>query len=201
MCSEFKMIPDEDLECVLEIVRARRAVVELPARPARNRSAYPKSVAPVVVPLEGDFVLREMIWGYERPWLKAPIFNTRADTAMSQEGRNMWRDSLEHRRCIIPTLGFFEPHKTERTVSERTGRTIKQKFLFTSPLGPLLFIAGIYEDGHFSMMTTAPNACVEQIHNRMPVVLHQDELDLWSGSSYERVFDRDGFALEPTRVV
>jgi len=65
----------------------------------------------------------------------------------------------------------------------------KDKFLFRKPEEKILYMAGIIstfrdesgdEYNAFVILTTAANECVEPIHDRMPVILTQDEIDLWT---------------------
>ncbi len=40
---------------------------------------------------------------------------------------NMWADSLQHRRCVVPSYGFYEPHRTDTHPSSKTGKPIKDQ--------------------------------------------------------------------------
>ena len=48
---------------------------------------------------------------------------------------------------------------------------------------PVLFMAGFcrqYEDGeHFVILTTAANASMEPVHDRMPLILERQEIAEW----------------------
>ena len=48
---------------------------------------------------------------------------------------------------------------------------------------PILFMAGFsrrYEDGeHFLILTTAANRSMEPVHDRMPLILEQEEIREW----------------------
>lgn len=102
---------------VLDIIREIEVGVPFnfePDWPARRARAYPKSAAPLIVPDfdtaggipslgAGDLSARELIWGFEESWKPGVVFNTRIESAM----RPTWRESMEHRRCIIPVSAFF----------------------------------------------------------------------------------------------
>ena len=130
-----------------------------------------------------------MVWGFPQfGGRKGVIFNTRIESAPESA---FWRESLAKRRCVIPTNGFFE--------WQHGGPQDRQRYLFTTPDEPILYLAGIYQnyssaapgDGpqaaravalvnrRFSIMTTAPNASISDVHNRMPIVLRACELDEW----------------------
>ncbi|MDR1359009.1 MAG: SOS response-associated peptidase family protein [Coriobacteriales bacterium] len=107
----------------------------------------------------------------------------------------MWTESLAHRRCIVPTFGFFEPHQSETFINPRTGKANKQRYFFSEPSSPVLFIAGIHAGDRFSLMTTEPNDIMRPIHNRMPVVLRQEELDTWLYGDYLSLANRSSVVL------
>ena len=47
----------------------------------------------------------EMSWGFPQYQKKGLLINARAETALE---RKMFRDSVLHRRCIIPAKQFYE---------------------------------------------------------------------------------------------
>jgi putative SOS response-associated peptidase YedK len=143
---------------------------------------------------------RPMVWGYpgfdER---RSVIFNARIEQAAQ---RPMWRESFALRRCVVPTSGFYEWRRgNSRAASHnnRTGSRGKEKLLFTVQDKPVLYLAGIYRGfsaptetdspaviqavsslhNRFSIMTTAANASISDVHDRMPVILRQNELEEW----------------------
>lgn len=121
---------------VFQIIQGIEAGVPLdfePDWPARRSQAYPKSAAPLIVPDfdtaggaptlgAGSLSARELSWRFEEGWKTGMVFNTRIESAM----RPTWRESMEHRRCIIPVSAFFETHREETVVSQWTGRPIKR---------------------------------------------------------------------------
>ena len=53
------------------------------------------------------------------------------------------------------------------------------QWFFALPGGGALFLAGVYQDERFSIATTAPNADVAPVHDRMPVMLGPKEIHPW----------------------
>ena len=51
-----------------------------------------------------------MRWGFSNPYKKGLIINARSETARD---KNLFRESVMERRCIIPASGFYEwdPYK------------------------------------------------------------------------------------------
>lgn len=199
MCGQFLLIPQEIVDEIIKEVEAGSSINLMPDWPATEQSAYPKTEVPVIVPEGEHLVSAIMKWGYEVSWNKNVIFNTRSDTVL-QPKNTMWTESFRNRRCIVPTFGFFESHQSETYIDVRTGKERKQQYLFKAPNTPVLFVAGIYEQRHFSLMTTEPNAVMESIHIRMPVVLAQDELDIWLRGDYESLLDRSATRLVANKV-
>jgi putative SOS response-associated peptidase YedK len=126
-----------------------------------------------------------LTWGYAVDWQRNPVFNTRIESALS--GRGMWRASIEQRRCVVPTAGFFEPHAQEKIASRRTGRPVKRPYLFGRADGTPTLLAGVFDKGQCSIVTTQPNASVAPVHNRMPLVLEPAEALTWIGGSLDDI--------------
>lgn len=196
MCGRALIVPKEVVDQIVQDIIRKRVAEYLPDWPAVRRSIYPSDVASLIVPQGGSLASKEMQWGFEVSWSKRPLFNTKVETAMRTDDSNMWRDSLLNRRCVLPTFGFFESHDTETYLNPQTNRSNKQQYLFTTPNSPYTFLAGIYQDDRFSLMTTEPNASVKPVHDRMPVVLVQQELDIWFNGDFTSLFDRSALALK-----
>ncbi len=182
--------------------RAVEAVRRL-FRVSSNRAAvfqpkdaiFPGHMAPVVRRAQdGERELVELSWGFVLPQpAKAPrrVTNTRDDKMDSR----FWRDSLEHRRCLVPATSFCEPNGDVKPATWNWFAIND-----ATDLRPLFAFAGIWsvwngalkKDGPpvsldvFSFMTTTPNALVETVnHERMPVVLVGEEAQtLWMDRSF-----------------
>lgn len=127
-------------------------------------------------------VLARARWGVERVIGKKPDgsmkmatpFNTVSETAMAKPS---WRKSLTERRCIVPATGFYEwtgPKSDRRPIH------------FTRRDGKPLLLAGVFDEAKgddrplaFSVLTTTPNATLELIHDRMPVILDVEQALAW----------------------
>lgn len=122
---------------------------------------------------------RRMKWGLVPFWDKsekpkvAPI-NARSEEVLTKPA---FRQSVQRRRCLVVADGFYEwrkldeHHKLPFHIQLRGGRG----FAF----------AGIYEAATslrpetFAILTTTPNALMEPIHNRMPVILDGEAAAAW----------------------
>jgi putative SOS response-associated peptidase YedK len=100
--------------------------------------------------------------------------NARIETAPEREA---FRTAWATRRCVVPADGFYEWGGSSRA---------RRPVWFHDPAGrPLLFAAlwGKDDAGQlaFSILTTAANGPVAALHERMPVVVPEDELARWLG--------------------
>ena len=115
-----------------------------------------------------------MTWGFEKYDGKGLIINARAETA---EEKRIFRECVRNRRILIPASGFYEWDRD------------KNKVTFTLDNSPVIFLAGFYQrtedapDGRYVILTTAANASMEPVHDRMPLMI--EERDINTGLSDE----------------
>ena len=95
------------------------------------------------------------------------VINARAETVCEKP---MFRSSMAGRRCVIPASGYYE------------WDAARHKYFFQLPDNPL-YMAGIYDNvegqDRFVVLTTAPNKTVQDIHDRMPLILTHDQVRPW----------------------
>ncbi|MGH2863097.1 MAG: SOS response-associated peptidase [Solirubrobacteraceae bacterium] len=122
-------------------------------------------------------------WGLVPSWAKdtrvgVKMINARAETLAE---RPAYRRAFERYRCLIPADGFYE----WQTVP---GEKRKQPFHVTTAGGGLFAFAGLWSVWHrgepeelrsATIITTAANAAVAPIHDRMPVILPAEAEALW----------------------
>ena len=126
----------------------------------------PTAKAPVLLAGKRGTVPALMSWGYRTA--SSLVINARTETVAEKP---LFRESIASRRCVVPSTGFFE------------WDAAKQKFFFTLPGEPALYMAGLWtqRDGIscYTILTTAANASMQPIHDRMPVVLPHSKLQAW----------------------
>jgi len=142
----------------------------------------PTSSVPVIRQSpEGDRVADLLKWGLIPHWAKdqtigAKLNNARSETVAEKPS---FRDAFKRRRCIVPASGFYE---------WKVMSAWKQPYYITLKSGEPLAMAGLWESWHgetgelvrtFCILTTAANSLMEQIHDRMPVLLHPDDFACW----------------------
>jgi putative SOS response-associated peptidase YedK len=122
-----------------------------------------------------------MRWGLIPSWAKdmtigSKMINARAETVAEKPA---FRRPLRSQRCLVPASGFFE--------WKRDGDGKTPHFIHL-PEEPLFAFAGLYDvwrdpDGRtiksYTILTTAPNTLMAEIHNRMPVILRREDEDEW----------------------
>lgn len=164
------------------------------AAPTRVVEAYvPQyNIAPseglVVVTNESPGTMDVFQWGFVPEWaddpddVPAPI-NARRETVTEKP---MFRDAVEHRRCLVLADGFYEwqgnrGHKQPYRVC----REDRQPFAFAglwshwTPHEDAASTDGAEERRTTTILTTEANAVVEPIHDRMPVILEPNEEATW----------------------
>lgn len=120
--------------------------------------------APVMEMQNGNLVLTEKHWGYQTEDGHL-VINARAETIRE---KYMFYSDMENRRILIPCDSFFE------------WNIRKEKYTFERPDGAPMFLAGICnEKGDFVILTTQANASVNDVHDRMPLILEKDQVMLW----------------------
>lgn len=218
MCGRYVIDVTDDLsgiKTIIEEAQRRAQEMENSARGkgyplVKTGEIFPGDTAAVLLPSALDqpeslLSAYPMTWGYPgfAKSKSSRIFNARIEQAVQKP---IWRDSILTRRCIVPSNGFYEWKK-----SDSAAKAKKQKCLIRLKEQPMLYMAGIYrnlsareldESGYevpracFSILTTQPNRLISEIHDRMPVVLLQSELDQWLYGDWESLANRDELELE-----
>jgi putative SOS response-associated peptidase YedK len=149
-----------------------------------NRKAgeiFPTNSAPILAAFRENVEPELAVWGFPKFNAKGVIINARAESVLE---KRTFRESVMNRRCVIPSNGFYEWDSS------------KQKFYFRRNESDILYMAGIYnyyqEECRFVILTTNANESMEQIHDRMPVVLESDEIEQWisDNNSTSRILNK-----------
>jgi len=142
----------------------------------------PTQPAPVVILQGGTRLVEMMRWGLVPFWAGKPgakrpplMINARTE---SLETKPMFRDALERRRCLVPADGFFEwKHEGKHAQPMYIHREPRRLFAFAGLWAKAKTESG--EQLSFTIITGPPNALVEPIHDRMPVVLDPSAYAAW----------------------
>lgn len=206
MCVRMCPLTADEAQAVLD-ARQRAGVhaIQLIERPDPVDDAHPGSTMPVYVPDgAGGLAVVRLAWGFPLGDKPHAVFNTRIESALEhlRQGCGMWANAIANGRCLVPVRAFYEGHMTERAPSPATGRQVKRPYRFRLPDARAFLIAAVQEDGHFSIVTTRPNASVASVHDRMPLVLGPGESSIWLGPDFASLADRSALPLasEPERL-
>jgi len=135
-------------------------------------------------PETGARHLDRLWWGLIPHWIKEPSPRLKPINATAERVASapMFRAAYSRRRCLVPVDNFFEWAK-------RPGKGPKQPYAIAMKSGEPFALAGIWESWRhpesgevvrtFCVITTAANAVVAPLHDRMPVILPPEVFDRW----------------------
>jgi putative SOS response-associated peptidase YedK len=176
MCGRFTQ--ERPASELAEIFAAEPLTDELGAR----YNVAPTDDAFVVVQREERRAVTAYRWGLVPHWstdLKggSRMFNARAETITASPA---FREAFRRRRCIVPVDSFYE---------WRREGSIRQPYRVVPADGRPLALAGLWAGWHdpesdevrrtFTIVTTAPNEALTELHDRMPVVLEESDWHRW----------------------
>ena len=151
----------------------------------------PTQTAPICYALGDEITYSDARWWFIPHWHKGPsqnwkatTFNAKVETAREKP---TFRTAWKTHRCIVPATGYYEwtgakGHKQPWFIS------VKQNF-------PVFFFAGLYAKNpegrlSYAILTRDAEPEIATLHNRMPIILHADQLAPWLFNKVE-----DDFAI------
>jgi putative SOS response-associated peptidase YedK len=161
---------------------------DLVAAPGGRFNIAPTDEAAVVVAREERRAVTAFRWGFIPHWaddarIGNRMINARAETLATS---GAFREALRRRRCLVPVDAFYE-WRVEGQGPR--GRPLKQPFRIARGDGRPLGLAGLWSGWHdpdtdrvvrtFTIVTTAPNALMATIHDRMPAIVPAEAWDRW----------------------
>ena len=140
----------------------------------------PTDESPILV-AEGDRYIQFMRWGLIPFWsddesIGQKMINARSETL--QEKRS-FKNLLKTNRCIVISDGFYE---------WKGQKGAKQPYYMRKPDHGFLSMAGLWSQwksqdnrvvNSYTIITTPPAPNIEDIHNRMPAILQQNNIESW----------------------
>lgn len=149
-----------------------------------TRDIRPTNQAPIIRVVEGQRIITFARWGLIPSWAKDEAiakhtFNARAETIGEKPS---FRAAFKRHRCIVPASAFYE----WRAIP---GQMKKQRLRFEAADGQPLGLAGLRERWKrpdtdelvesYTIITTSANGFMAPIHDRMPVLLSDADMDIW----------------------
>ena len=185
MCGRYTII-----EIDVKEFKKRYGVTKVPDNLRSNYNVTPQQNVLAILN-ETPKELSLVHWGLIPSWAKEintkySMINARAETITEKPA---YRGIIKRKRCLIVADSFYEWKKVEG--AKHPHRILmKDEGLFS--------FAGVWDhwecDGNevnsCSIITTAPNAMMQNIHDRMPVILDQDHEQEWlSDINIDRVVE------------
>jgi putative SOS response-associated peptidase YedK len=182
-------ITDEDISWVEDIVGKWFGIEELPTdfRPQANiAKTDPALVITNAAPHQAEMMKFSLVPFHAQAAAlsKGGFHNAKSETVDTQ---GLFKEAFRRNRCLIPATAFYDWKEVGKDKIPY-GFSVKGEQVFC--------IAGIWdrwtntktglEEGTFAIMTCEPNALVEPIHDRMPVILHHEHYEPWLRSEVDK---------------
>jgi putative SOS response-associated peptidase YedK len=175
MCGRF-YVPEKEMDEFAKLV----AEVEQHLL-KKYGEIYPGDTVPIITPGKENREVHAVKWGFPQWKGNGLIINARSETVPNKP---MFRAPFKKRRCIIPATGFYEWKK-----DVQNEKTTKIKH-WISINNQLFYMAGLYWFFHdkkdesilypaFTILTTDANKKMQAIHNRMPVIISEKNIEKW----------------------
>ncbi|WP_072687967.1 SOS response-associated peptidase [Rhodococcus marinonascens] len=188
---------------------------EEPSPPDFN--VVPTTAVLTVVDRHGARRIRRMRWGLVPPWTKeigkGPVlFNARAD---SVDIKPAFRNAFQHKRCLVPMDGWYE-WQTEMAPdgagagTKKSSKVRKIPYYMSTEDGSRMYMAGLWSVWHdrsveesppvlsCSIITVDSAPHLEEVHDRMPLVMPQSRWAAWLDP--EHPVSTDLLAVSPDEV-
>ncbi|MBD3630782.1 SOS response-associated peptidase [Cyclobacterium sp.] len=177
MCGRYS--EKQDLKIIEDQLKLRLSEKAKNWKPSFNIA--PSQMAPVVTSEKPDEI-DIFHFGLVPHWAKDKkvgykMINARSETLLDKPSYKPLL--VNNKRCLVLADSFFEWKKKEKG---------KQPFRIYLSEREFFFFAGLWSSwknpngelyNSYSIITTAPNALMEKIHDRMPVILTREEEKLW----------------------
>ena len=146
-----------------------------------NYNAHPYQDLPVIKKYTNGNALENLKWGLVPSWSKKkefkPLINARLETI---DEKVSFKKLIQLTRCVAVADGFYEWKREEKN---------KIPYYFLREDKKIIYIAGIYENDQFCLVTEEANKNILEIHRRQPVILNEKDVNRYlnielNGSSF-----------------
>ena len=129
-----------------------------------NYNAHPYQDLPVIKKYTNGNTLESLKWGIVPTWAKKkefkPLINARIETINEKVS---FKHLIKKNKCVVIADGFYE---WKRSTNNKTPFYLYEKDKKN------LFIAAIYQNDQFCIITENANEKICEVHNRQPVMLY-----------------------------
>jgi putative SOS response-associated peptidase YedK len=127
-------------------------------------------------------------WGLVPFWAKDSSIGVKLINARSESvaEKPAFKAAFRNRRCLVPADGFYE--------WKRLGR-VRQPYFFRMSDRRLFAFAGLWDRWEgpdnqtmdsFTVLTVDANELVAPVHDRMPLILAEQDYDLWLDTAIKK---------------
>lgn len=163
MCGRFYFGEDTEKEIQRVVYERTDGMGKIP-----QGDIHPSETAVAIIGQSSELFAKEMYWGFPVSHSSKLMINARAESVLEKKS---FSDSVLHRRCVIPARHFYEWDHS------------KNKVTFTCKESRTLYMAGFYNRfdnvDRFIILTTAANCSMSPVHDRMPLILSEEEIRSW----------------------
>jgi putative SOS response-associated peptidase YedK len=173
------------LRTPVDTLAERFEIDDTPSSIAASYNVAPTQGVATVLVEDGKRKLEMLHWGLIPSWADDPsignrMINARAETVAEKPS---FRKAFRNHRCLVLADGFYEWQKTANG---------KQPYYIRMEDDSPFAFAGLWESWKngsevrsATIITTDANDVVAPIHNRMPVILHPEDYDLWLDPDFD----------------
>jgi putative SOS response-associated peptidase YedK len=173
------------LRTAVDTLAERFEIDDAPSSVAASYNVAPTQGVATVLVEDGKRKLERLHWGLIPSWADNPsignkMINARAETVAEKPS---FRKAFKNHRCLVLADGFYEWQKTANG---------KQPYYIRMEDGSPFAFAGLWESWQngseirsATIITTDANDVVAPIHNRMPVILHPEDYQLWLDPDFD----------------
>ena len=146
-----------------------------------NYNAHPYQNLPVIKKYINGNTLENLKWGIVPSWSKKkefkPLINARLETINEKIS---FKKLIKLTRCVAVADGFYEWKREDKN---------KIPHYFLREDKKIMYIAAIYENNQFCLITEEATENVVDIHKRQPVILNENDVNRYlnlelEGSSF-----------------
>jgi putative SOS response-associated peptidase YedK len=173
------------LRTPVDTLAERFEIDDAPSSVAASYNVAPTQGVATVLIEDGKRKLEMLQWGLIPSWADDPsignkMINARGETVAEKPS---FRKAFRNHRCLVLADGFYEWQKTANG---------KQPYYIRMDDGSPFAFAGLWESWQngreirsATIITTDANDVVAPIHNRMPVILHPEDYQLWLDPDFD----------------
>lgn len=170
MCGRyFFSLESDELKSYWDIVKEVANKEDL--RIAHDEVFPSQNIIAITGDQDGDINPSIYRWGFKGFRKGQLLINARSESA---EEKKTFKSPFQKTRIVIPSSGFYEWNSS------------KQKYLFTED-SEVMYLCGLSRNGTNTdqtlpeavIMTTTPNESIEDVHDRMPLILKKEDVHNW----------------------